>query len=145
MRSQASFPGRQITVGQYNDDYHEDKRKNIAVLHEGTENVSGSDQIQFIQNLLVSSAVGAGTVLGAQYWGKNDRATLQDLFNMILRFCGLISLVFFLACELLPEMLMHVFTHDDTLIGIGSACLALWLMPKLEKRFPALAEKVYRL
>ena len=30
-------------------------------------------------------------------------------------------------------------------IGIGSACLALWLVPVLEKRFPKQAKKLYRL
>ena len=30
-------------------------------------------------------------------------------------------------------------------IGIGSACLSLWLVPKLEKKFPDLTEKVYGL
>ena len=30
-------------------------------------------------------------------------------------------------------------------IGIGSACFAMWLVPKLEKKFPKLAEKVYKL
>ena len=28
-------------------------------------------------------------------------------------------------------------------IGIGSACLAMWLVPKLEKKFPDLTKKVY--
>ena len=31
-----------------------------------------------------------------------------------------------------------------TLIGLGSACLAMLLVPRLEKRFPKLAETVYR-
>ena len=30
------------------------------------------------------------------------------------------------------------------LIGLGSACLAMLLVPRLEKRFPKLAETVYR-
>ena len=30
-------------------------------------------------------------------------------------------------------------------IGIGSACLAMWLVPKLERKFPELTEKVYKL
>ena len=30
-------------------------------------------------------------------------------------------------------------------IGIGCACLALWLVPKMEKQFPDLTKKVYKL
>lgn len=85
--------------------------------------VSLATQIQFVQNMFLSSATAAGAILGAQYYGKGDRHTLEDLFNMTLRFCGIVSVLFFLACELMPELLMHIFTHDAPLIAIGSSYL----------------------
>lgn len=85
--------------------------------------VSLATQIQFVQNMFLGAITGAGAILGAQYWGKGDKHTLEDIFNMMLRFCGLVSILFFLACELMPEMLMHIFTSDDPLITIGSAYL----------------------
>lgn len=85
--------------------------------------VSLATQIQFVQNMFIMAVTGAGAILGAQYWGKGDRHTLEDIFNMMLRFCGIISIIFFLGCELTPELLMHIFTHDEPLIVIGSAYL----------------------
>lgn len=85
--------------------------------------VSLATQIQFVQNMFLGAITGAGAILGAQYWGKGDKHTLEDLFNMILRFCGIISVLFFLACELMPGLLMHIFTHDASLIVIGSSYL----------------------
>ena len=85
--------------------------------------VSLATQIQFVQNMFLSSATAAGAILGAQYYGKGDRHTLEDLFNMTLRFCGIVSVLFFLACELMPKLLMHIFTHDAPLIAIGSSYL----------------------
>ncbi|MBQ9010851.1 MAG: MATE family efflux transporter [Clostridia bacterium] len=85
--------------------------------------VSLASQIQFVQNMFLAAVTGAGSILGAQYWGKNDSETMRDLFNLILRFSGLISILFFAACELFPEALMHIFTHDEPLILIGSAYL----------------------
>lgn len=85
--------------------------------------VSLATQIQFVQNMFLSAIAGAGAILGAQYWGKGDRHTLEDLFNMMLRYCGIISVIFFLACELMPELLMQIFTHDAPLITIGSSYL----------------------
>ncbi len=82
--------------------------------------VSLASQIQFVQNMFLAAVTGAGAILGAQYWGKNDSETMKDLFNLILRFSGLISLLFFAACELFPDGLMHIFTHDEPLIVIGS-------------------------
>ena len=85
--------------------------------------VSLSTQIQFVQNMFVMAATAAGAILGAQYWGKGDRITLQKLFNLMLRWSGLISLLFFAACEIIPEVLMHLFSHDDIIISIGSGYL----------------------
>lgn len=85
--------------------------------------VSLATQIQFVQNMFLAAVTGAGAILGAQYWGKGDKRTLEDLFNMILRFCGIISVIFFLACELMPGQLMHIFADDASLIAIGSSYL----------------------
>ena len=93
------------------------------VAQEEMTAVSLATQIQFVQNMFLMSGTAAGSILGAQYYGKGDRKTIEELFNLMLRFCGLISLLFFLACELIPGALMHAFTHDPVLIGIGSAYL----------------------
>ena len=85
--------------------------------------VSLATQIQFVQNMFLGAVTAAGAILGAQYWGKGDKHTLEDLFNMTLRFCGILSVLFFLACELIPGALMHIFTHDAPLIAIGSSYL----------------------
>lgn len=93
------------------------------VAQEEMTAVSLATQIQFIQNMFIGAIAGAGAILGAQYWGKGDRHTLGDLFNMMLRYAGLVSVLFFLACELAPGPLMHIFTSDAQLIAIGSAYL----------------------
>ena len=85
--------------------------------------VSLATQIQFVQNMFIMAATGAGSILGAQYFGKGDRPTVRELFSLMLRVSGLISLAFFLACEFIPGLLMHIFTHDPALIAIGSAYL----------------------
>ena len=85
--------------------------------------VSLATQIQFVQNMFIYAVIGAGAILGAQYWGKGDKATVQRLFNLMIRWNGVISLIFFTACEIIPEMLMRLFSHDDIIIAIGSGYL----------------------
>lgn len=85
--------------------------------------VSLATQIQFVQNMFLSAATAAGAILGAQYWGKGDRRTLENVFDIMLWVCGIVSVIFFLACEFIPELLMHIFTHDAPLIAVGSAYL----------------------
>jgi putative MATE family efflux protein len=85
--------------------------------------VSLASQIQFIQNMALFSISAAGSLLGAQYWGKGDTGTIRKLFNILLRTAGVVSLAFCLACEFIPDLLMHIFTHDDALIEIGVSYL----------------------
>ena len=85
--------------------------------------VSLATQIQFVQNMFVFSAVSAGSILSSQYWGKGDRESVRSVFHIMLRWCGIISFIFFAACECIPETLMRLFSHDDPIIEIGSAYL----------------------
>lgn len=82
--------------------------------------VSLATQIQFIQNMILSSATAAVGVLGAQYWGKQDTRTINHAFCISLRLCGLTSLAFFAGCMLIPETLMRIFTNEEALIVIGA-------------------------
>ena len=93
------------------------------VAQEQMTAVSLATQIQFVQNMFLMAVTAAGSILGAQYWGKGDRQTMQSLFHLMLRFAGLLSILFFAACELIPGLLMHIFASDATLIEIGSAYL----------------------
>ena len=93
------------------------------VAQEQMTAVSLATQIQFVQNMFLSAATAAGAILGAQYWGKGDKRTLEDIFDLMLLFCGAVSLAFFLACELCPGVLMSIFAEDAGLIRVGSSYL----------------------
>ena len=82
--------------------------------------VSLATQVQFVQSMFLFATMSAGSILGAQYWGKGDKETVRTLFNMILRWCSLISIIFFCACEFCPDLLMRLFSHDPVIIDIGS-------------------------
>lgn len=85
--------------------------------------VSLATQVQFVQNMFVFAVTGAGAVLGAQYWGKRDREKMQEIFDLMLVLSGMISLIFFLACEFIPVGLMHIFSKDKVIIEIGAKYL----------------------
>jgi len=82
--------------------------------------VSLATQVQFVQNMFIFAVVGAGSILGAQYWGKGDRRAMEDIFCLMLRVSGVLSLLFCAACELFPVALMHIFSGNDAIIGIGA-------------------------
>ena len=90
--------------------------------------VTLATQIQFIQNMILSSVVTSASILGAQYWGKNDKATLSKIFNISLKLGALISISFFIACEFFPGFLMSIFTNEPVLkeIGISYLKISAW-------------------
>lgn len=85
--------------------------------------VSLATQIQFIQNMVLSAVTGSIGILGSQYWGKGDKATLHKIFGMSIRIAVLISLCFFISCSFFPRQLMMIFASDENLISIGAGYL----------------------
>ena len=85
--------------------------------------VSLASKFQFLQNMVLSSVVAAMVILGAQYWGKQDRGTVNRVFAIALRLCGITSILFFAACEFFPHAMMNAFTNDPELNRIASEYL----------------------
>lgn len=81
--------------------------------------VTLATQIQFIQNVILVSVTSAASVLGAQYFGKEDHQALVRIFHICLKLCALISAAFFLSCQFAPHLLMRLFTDEQVLIDIG--------------------------
>ena len=81
--------------------------------------VSLATQIQFVQNVIFFSTVGAAAILGAQYWGKGDHKAINEVFGITLRINGITSLLFFIGCFFFPRYLMMIFTNEEVLIQIG--------------------------
>lgn len=85
--------------------------------------VSLASQIQFIQNMVIYSVTAAGTILGAQYWGKGDKKTINDIFCLMLRINAAVSVLFFIGCVFFPQYLMLAFAHDEALVANGAEYL----------------------
>lgn len=81
--------------------------------------VSLATQIQFIQNMIIETIVVTSTILGAQYYGKGDMDTLQQVFGISFRLNLYVSAVFFIGCIFFPRYLMLIFTNEQELISIG--------------------------
>lgn len=80
-------------------------------------------QVTFVYSLFYGAFVFGLTVLAAQYWGKGDRKTTEEVLAVTMRYSLLVGLIFTLAAALLPEQIMHIFTNDDKLIRSGGVYL----------------------
>ena len=63
--------------------------------------VSLATQIQFVLTLFYWALTIGATVLAAQYWGKEDADSVEQVLAITLRFSVAISFLFFLAAAFL--------------------------------------------
>lgn len=82
-----------------------------------------ANQIVFILNLVYTGLTSGITMLAAQYWGKRDTRTIEQILGIGLRISMTISSLFFLGAFFMPEVLMHIFTPDPVLISTGAGYL----------------------
>lgn len=80
-------------------------------------------QVAFVFSLFYNALVTGCMVIAAQYWGKGDTQTTQEVLAVTMRYALLIGLLFTLASAFLPRQIMRLFTPDSVLIDAGSSYL----------------------
>ncbi len=80
-------------------------------------------QVQFVMSLMVFGMTSGASVLTAQYWGKKELKTIEKVFSMTLCFVLTAGVLFFLASELFPEQIMHIFSSEQEVIKGGVSYL----------------------
>ena len=80
-------------------------------------------QVSFVSGLFIWAFVTGCGVLAAQYWGKKDQHTVEEVLAVSMRYSLLIGTVFTLAALIFPQYLMRFFTSDPELIRLGSIYL----------------------
>lgn len=85
--------------------------------------VSLAGQIQFVYSLFLSGISTGLSIFTAQYWGIQDKKSIEKVLGIALKTAFLISLLFFIGTTFLPTLLMKIFTSDTTLINMGSEYL----------------------
>lgn len=85
--------------------------------------VSLAGQVQFVFSLFVFSVTGGVSILAAQYWGKNDKETVEKILSIGMKIMVPISAVFSAAAFFMPRQLMMCFASDTSLIEKGAEYL----------------------
>ena len=76
-------------------------------------------QIAFVFSLFYGAFTFGLTVLAAQYWGKGDKKTTEEVLAITMRYILLVGIVFTAAAAVFPQQLMRLFTSDPSLISAG--------------------------
>lgn len=82
--------------------------------------VSLAGQVTFVLNLFVIVLVQGTTLMAAQYWGKEDRKSVEKIFGLAMQCMAIIVTAFFLVSIFFPTVLMGFFTNEQALITRGA-------------------------
>ena len=85
--------------------------------------VSLASQVTFVENLFLAAMNIGLSMLAAQYWGKNDRTSVEKIFAYVMKITAVVSFSFFIVSLLIPNLLMLLFTNDKDLIEGGTVYL----------------------
>ncbi len=77
-------------------------------------------QVAFVFSLFYGAFVFGLTVLAAQYWGKGDKKTAEEVLAVTMRYSLIVGLVFTIATAFIPHLIMRIFTPDPVLIEAGA-------------------------
>ena len=73
--------------------------------------------------MVIAAAVEAGGVLVAQYWGGDDKPSVNEILPIVLKVNLLAGGLTTLAALLAPEQLMYIFTNQTELVERGGMYL----------------------
>ncbi len=85
--------------------------------------VSLAGQVTFVENLFFAAVTIGLSMFAAQYWGKNDKMSVEKIFAYAMKITAIVSFVFFVLGLSIPKMLMHIFTNDSALVDSGAIYL----------------------
>ena len=77
------------------------------------------NQIQFVVQQITGGIAAGITVLGAQYWGKQDTNAIKKIISVGLKFAFAVGLIFSLATAIFPREILDLFTTDPAILEEG--------------------------
>ena len=81
--------------------------------------VSLASQVAFVFSMF-SMAISSGcSMFAAQFWGKGDKKSIEQLFGYCIRLLLPILVLFFGCTMFMPEAVMRIYTNEPSLIAHG--------------------------
>lgn len=82
-----------------------------------------ANQYFFLLVLLLFGINSGGAIFVSQFWGKRDLTNIKKVLGITMLFGGGISLVFAALAFFTPNVILRVFTDDQTVMNLGSQYL----------------------
>lgn len=73
--------------------------------------------------MITNGLITGATVLGAQYWGKKDTKTIEQVLGIALRYAIVVGILFSILAISFPQTIMGFFSNDADVIREGTTYL----------------------
>ncbi len=95
----------------------------VSLDQDAMSAVSLASQVAFVLQLFNFAITGGASMFAAQFWGKGDKKSIEDLYIFCIKLAVPISAVFFLVNFLAPSAVMKLFTSEPAIIAYGAEYL----------------------
>lgn len=95
----------------------------VALDQNAMSAVSLATQVGFVLQLFTFTVTSGVSMFAAQYWGKKDTRSIEELYAFGIRLMMPIAFVFFLATFCFPSAVMRIYTSDPDIIRYGASYL----------------------
>ncbi len=95
---------------------------NIMLGSYGQNALSGAatvNQIFFVVQQLSLAVGDAIVIIASQYWGRGEVSPIRRLAGIALKTTAVCCVIVFLACTVIPEPLLRIFTSDEAILAEG--------------------------
>lgn len=82
-----------------------------------------ANQILFLLILFLFGINSGGSIFMAQFWGKKDLKNMHKVLGLVLSISILVSGLFFILTQTIPELLIRAYTPDHDVITLGAGYL----------------------
>ena len=83
-------------------------------------------QVYFILSLLYFGMSSGSAIFTAQYWGKQDKDSIQQVLSLNIISNIMIGVVFTIISQIFPEFILRLFSSDPDVIRVGSEYLRIF-------------------
>lgn len=80
-------------------------------------------QVLFILNLFLFGMTSGAAVLTAQYWGKQDKKSIEKILGIVILLAEIAGCLFMVLTLLFPEPVMRIFSNDPEIVAQGAVYL----------------------
>ena len=95
------------------------------------------NQIFFILNMMLFGINSGASIFITQYWGKKDISGIRKTLGIALMLSFVLSIIFFIATQVMPSVLIGFYSKDTKVIALGASYLRIvgWSYPFMAVSF----------